>query len=158
MESGGKMKESRLRRYEPDDFTACMKVFDSNSPKFFAPEERGRFSDFLQDFTSISRSYFVLTLAESVVACGGLIVDDAGGKASLEWGMVHRDFHKQGLGQLLTQSRLELARTNPRIKEVTIDTSQHSRGFYERHGFIVTSVKTDEFGPGLDCWHMTLRL
>ena len=152
------MNETLLRPYEPDDFMACLGIFDSNLPRFFAPEERGQFSDFLQDFNAIGRNYFVLTRTEAVIACGGLMADNVSGRASLEWGMVHRDFHKQGLGHRLTQSRLELARADPRIKEVAIDTSQHAGGFYERLGFIVTSVTPDEFGPGLDCWHMTLRL
>ncbi|MDB5218237.1 MAG: family N-acetyltransferase, partial [Myxococcaceae bacterium] len=38
-----------LRPYEPADRDACLVVFDSNVPAFFAPHEREGFASFLGD-------------------------------------------------------------------------------------------------------------
>lgn len=80
------------------------------------------------------------------------------GEHSLEWGMVNHTLHGQGLGTNLVKARLALAHASPNIIELTIETSQHSRGFYERFGFTVSKIIPDEFGQGVDRWDMSLRL
>lgn len=152
------MCEIVFRPYQPDDFSACLAIFDSNLPTYFAPDERAQFSEFLVNHDANGRTYLVLAREDSVIACGGLLVDETTGKASLEWGMVERTLHGQGTGAKLTAARLELARAIPSIVEVTIETSQHSRGFYERMGFTVSKIIPAGFGPGLDRWDMTLSL
>lgn len=152
------MSEIVSRPCLPDDFSACLAIFDSNMPTFFAPEERPLFCGFLQNLDVKGRTYLVLTRKNTVIACGGLLVDEVTGQASLEWGMVQHGLHGQGLGAKLTKARLALARAVPGIVELTIETSQHSRGFYERLGFTVSKIIPDGFGPGLDRWDMTLPL
>lgn len=152
------MSEIVSRPFLPDDFSACLAIFDSNLPTFFAPEERTQFSEFLDNLNARGRTYLVLTREDSVIACGGLLADEVTGKASLEWGMVEHALHGQGFGAKLTEARLTLARAIPTIVELTIETSQHSRGFYERFGFTVSKIIPGGFGPGLDRWDMTLPL
>lgn len=146
------------RPFVADDFPACLAIFDSNVPTFFAPEERADFCQFLESLNTEDRPYLVLTRYGSVIACGGLAVDSEKQRASLAWGMVDRAFHGQGLGSSLTQARLTLARAIPGIAELSLDTSQHTHGFYEKFGFTVSKVTPDGFAPGLDRWDMTLRL
>lgn len=146
------------RPYQPDDFSACLAIFDSNLPTFFAPDECAQFSEFLENHAAKGRTYLILTREDSVIACGGILLDESKGKAFLEWGMVERIHHGQGIGAKLTEARLGLARGIPGIVEVTIETSQHSRGFYERTGFAASKIIPDGFGPGLDRWDMTLPL
>ncbi|WP_383698300.1 hypothetical protein, partial [Streptomyces sp. NPDC057494] len=38
-----------LRLYRPADASACLSIFDSNVPTYFAPEERSDFGRFLQE-------------------------------------------------------------------------------------------------------------
>ena len=50
---------------------------------------------------------------------------------------------------------------NFRLDIVTLvhfDTAQHSRGFYERHGFVVERYTQDGYDPGIDPIDLTLRL
>ncbi|RMC34713.1 GNAT family N-acetyltransferase [Paracoccus alkanivorans] len=152
------MSEISSRPYDADDFSACLAIFDSNLPTYFAPEERAQFCEFLENLGIRGRTYLVLTGNGSVVACGGLLADEVQGRASLEWGMVDHALHGQGLGTGLMQARLALANSIPGIAELTIETSQHSRGFYERFGFTLSRITPDGFGPGLDRWSMALRL
>jgi len=41
---------------------------------------------------------------------------------------------------------------------VVIETSQHTRGFYEGLGFRLTALVPDGFGPGIDRCDMVLTL
>lgn len=145
------------RPYEPSDLAACLALFDGNTPRFFAPQERAEFRAFLETLPAEDRPYLVLTKAGEVIACGGLIVEPEG-RASFTWGMVARDHHGQRLGTRLVQARLELARRMPGITELALSTSQHTRGFYEGFGFTTRAVTPNGFGPGLDRCDMVLPL
>lgn len=149
------MVKVQSRRCGGADRAACLGVFDSNVPTFFAPQERAEFSRFL-DACDRGAPYLVLVHNGAVVACGGLEI--AAHSASLSWGMVDRACHGQGLGTQLTKARLALARSLPDLAEVVLATSQHTRGFYEGFGFAVARVTPDGFGPGLDRWDMRLSL
>jgi GNAT superfamily N-acetyltransferase len=152
------MDDITSRPYVAEDFAACLAIFDSNVPTFFAPEERADFCQFLESIDTEGWPYLVLTHHGSVIACGGLSVEPERKRASLAWGMVYRAFHGRGLGTRLTQTRLAQARAIPGIAELILDTSQHTHGFYEKFGFTASKVTLDGFAPGLDRWDMTLRL
>lgn len=154
----GLMNDVTCRSYVPGDLSACLAIFDSNVPTFFAPGEREEFRAFLDDVDAGDRPYLVLTRAGMVIACGGLMVEANARRAGLAWGMVDRAWHGQGLGTCLTRARLELARAIPDLAELTLATSQHTRRFYAGFGFIAAKVIPDGFGAGLDRWDMTLRL
>lgn len=144
------------RAWQQSDRDACLALFDSNVPKFFAPEEREQFRHYLG--TLDPAHYLVLLLADQIVACGGLDVDRAQHQATLSWGMVDRGFHRAGLGTRLTEARLALARSLPGIDRIVLITSQHTHAFYERFGFQTISVTPDGIAKGLDRWDMVLPL
>jgi predicted N-acetyltransferase YhbS len=127
----------------------------SNTPDFFADEELADFEGFLAD---IPGTYLaVLDEAGEVVACGGFDVDGEG-VAVLTWGMVRRDLHRAGIGSRLLGERLDRIAADPRARRVRLDTSQHSRPFFERFGFEVTGHTPDGYAPGLDRYDMALEL
>ena len=146
------------RPYTPRDYSACLALFESNLPRFFAPEERAEFCQYLESVDDSEPPYLVLVSDEKIIACGGLAIEPDKRQARLAWGMVDRAHHRQGLGTLLLRARLEQARSASNIDEVALETSQHSCGFYERFGFQVIKIIPDGFGAGLDRWDMTLRL
>lgn len=152
------MNDIVSRPYRSDDYSACLAIFDSNVPTFFAPEERAGYCEFLKSVNAEDSPYLVLTQNGSVIACGGLATEPGKRQARLEWGMVDRSYHGQGLGTRLTMARLELARATPGIDELGLETSQHTHGFYEGLGFTVSKVTPDGFAAGLDRWDMMLRL
>lgn len=152
------MSEVLCRPYRPDDLAACLAIFDSNTPRFFAPHERAEFEEHLAATHPQIQPYLVLTLRDKVIACGGLSVDLAKAQASLDWGMVDRTRQGMRLGTRLTEARLAQARDLPGVARVTLATSQHTQGFYAGFGFQVTGITPDGFGPGLDRWDMALTL
>lgn len=151
------MAPDRLRPYRPEDRAACLAVFDSNVPDYFAPHERVDFIDFLD---ALHGSYFVMDDADGqVVACGGFLAShDDPAVAILCWGMVRRGLHRTGRGAHLLSARLDLIAARPDFTTVSIETSQKSRGFFERFGFIAGTIVPDGFAPGLDRVEMTLDL
>lgn len=150
------MQAPTIRPYLESDLAACLSLFASNCPPYFDLTERADYAQFLRDLDDRG-SYFVLELGGEVLACGGVFVrpDGVGG---LSWGMVRQDRHRQGLGTRLTDFRLERLRPLPGVREVQIDTSQHTEGHYARHGFVVTSRREDGFAPGLHEIRMSLHL
>lgn len=143
-----------VRAFAPADRAACLALFDSNVPEFFAPHERAEFEQWLND----PGEYFVLEDGGKVVACGGVWLDPARPQrsAGLSWGMVARDVHRRGYGSRLLAFRLARLWALG-AAEVHLDTSQHSAPFFARHGFQEVRRVADGFGPGLDRVDMRAR-
>lgn len=138
----------RTRAFEPADLEACLAIFDSNVPEFFLQVERAEYAAYLR---ALPGPYLVLEDGRgAVVGCGGHAVRPGSRVADLCWGMVRRDLHGTGLGTTLAHARLEAALSDKSVGEVALNTSQHTRGFYERLGFNTVEVVRDGYGPGLD--------
>lgn len=138
------MNPARVRAYTSADRPACIALFDGNVPDYFAEIER---ADFLATLDEIE-DYWVIELdGQGIVACGGYAVE-ASGEAALCWGMVRRDLHRRGLGERLLAERLRRIDADPAARQVVIETTQFSRGFYARYGFVVTREQADGFAPG----------
>ena len=72
--------------------------------------------------------------------------------------MVHPTLHRQGLGTALLLARLQALRLRPDVKQVVLDTSQHTHAFCARFGFVVKQVVAEGYGAGSDRWYMALDL
>ncbi|MBW9090582.1 GNAT family N-acetyltransferase [Rhizobium wenxiniae] len=151
------MLSAKSRAYCIEDRLACLAVFDSNVPHFFALQERSDYIEFLGSEV-LQRPYLVVQDGKKIIGCGGLNVIAAKNTAFLSWGMVARKYHGMGVGRFLAQARLDLARSIPQVQTVTLNTSQHTKGFYEKFGFVSTGVTPDGYAPGLDRWDMILKL
>ena len=144
-----------IRPYLPSDRQACLAVFDSNTPDFFESHERSGLEEFL---SSPNCSYFVMEHEGSIAGCGGYSISEEKALARLVWGMVRRDWHRQGLGRLLLLFRLREITKAGGVQMVRLDTSQHAAPFFERQGFKVTSVAKDGYSAGLDRVELTMKL
>lgn len=138
------MNGLRIEEYRPSDRSDCLAVFDSNVPRFFGAHEREELRSFLDEPAG---TYLVVRRASSILACGG--VARLGEDAVLCWGMVHADFQGQGLGRLLRDHRVAVARRWG-LRRVRIETSQRTEVFFARAGFVVIERERDGFGAGLD--------
>src|SRR5258706_16392477 len=97
----------QLYEYTPADEQDCLAIFDSNTPAFFAVQERETFQAFLHRLTA-PYSYFVARDdAEKIVACGGIKLDPSNRLAKLRWDMVAGTYHGRKNGTFLTVSRLQ---------------------------------------------------
>ncbi len=145
-----------FRPYVPADAPACLELFGSNCPPYFHPSERADYEQFLGD-PADRGDYWVMKRGGRVIGCGGVWVSPEG-QGGLSWGMVRRDLHGQGLGTRLTGFRLERLRARPGVRQIRLDTSQHTEAFYARLGFVVTQRSADGFAPGIDEVKMVLEL
>ncbi|MGH1335341.1 MAG: GNAT family N-acetyltransferase [Aureispira sp.] len=143
----------QITLYTPAHQDACMALFDSNCPHYFSTEERQPFLDWLQTEEALGGRYFVLSIDNKILAAGGYFPRPEQKQTGLSWGMVHQDHHKKGFGTILTTFRLQaIAKEFPNWP-CAINTSQHTKAFYERHGFVIKSMVLNAFGEGLhDCW------
>jgi len=145
-----------LRKYQTADLDGCLTLFDSNTPKFFAPHERAEFAEFLATGTD---PYFVVVDDHGqILGCGGYFVIRARATAILTWGMVSNNLHRQGVGRFLLAARLQRICQEPNVESVFINTSQHTYGFFEKVGFIVESIVENGFTEGLHEYKMRLLL
>ncbi|MBU2047826.1 MAG: GNAT family N-acetyltransferase [Gammaproteobacteria bacterium] len=139
-----------LRPYTPTDAPACLALFDTNVPRYFAPHERHDFATYLLH-PHRAHDYLVIEHNGHLVACGGIALDNEH-TAAFCWDMVDRTRHRQGLGARLAHARTLGA------QRITLSTSQYTQDFYAGLGFVVTHITPDGHGPGLDAVEMALEL
>lgn len=72
--------------------------------------------------------------------------------------MVKRDFHGQGIGRELFNYRLSRITKEYRDLPLQIDTSQHTKRFDEKCGFVTYKIEKDGYDLGLDKVYMRLSL
>ena len=144
-----------IRPSTPADLDAVVEVFRSNIPKYFTPEEEPGLHEFLSDPRSYD--YYVIEVGGEVIGAGGIALNELQSPTvSLCWGMVHRDHIGTGLGKMLTEFRIAKARDKCPDLPLTLGTSQHTQGFYEKFGFRLTEYEKDGYGPGIDTCKMRL--
>ena len=146
----------KVRDFEFRDRRVCLSLFDGNTPGSFLPQERREFEKFL-DGKSPGR-FFVLERDGEVVACGGYGVDHQRVEARLCWDMVKHGLHGKGLGGHLLEERLRRIRVKTPARRVTLQTSQLSKAFYEKHGFKVVSYVAQGLGAGRDRYEMVYAI
>lgn len=144
-----------MRPYTPADRDACLAVFDSNTPDFFRSHERRHFEDFL---ASPNCFYFIMEHDSAVVGCGGYFIGSDKARARLVWGMVRRDWHRQGVGRFLLLFRLRVIKKAGGVQTVALDTPQRTVALFESQGFKVVRVERDGYASGVDRVEMTMKL
>lgn len=134
-------------RYTSKYQCQCLQLFDSNLGTYFVECERAKFENFLENYASIY-PYFVVEQNGVVVACGGY--EQEGEHVTFSWGMVNRSLHGRGIGKKLVEYRLnEILQEYP-DRQIKIDTSQLTQGFYEKMGFVAYEVERNGYAAGLD--------
>ncbi|WP_374019099.1 GNAT family N-acetyltransferase [Paenibacillus thiaminolyticus] len=148
---------NNVRLYRDEERLACQALFESNVPDYFASVERKDFNAYLDD---LKGPYFVMEdETGAIVACGGYASDkEEPAVAVLCWGMVRHGLHGSGIGRQLLAERLRRIASESQYSLVRIETTQYSRGFFERFGFTAERVVPDGFAPGFDLVEMELDL
>lgn len=142
--------------YQPERERACLSIFDSNTPQYFAPQEKDKFIAFLN---RPNKLYFVVTSAkDEVVACGGYNFNDDKTLAWLRWDMVLSSVHQHGLGTYLTLGRMALICDEKQTESIHVGTSQHTYPFYEKMGFEIYRVTKNGIAPEIDEYRLSLNL
>ena len=145
----------KLRKFQETDTDAVVEIFRSNIPKYFGPGEEPGLYDFLRDHAD---DYYVVEVGGEVIGSGGIALNDLESPTvSLCWGMIREDHLGTGLGKKLTEFRIDLAREKYAGLPLTIGTSQHTQGFYEKFGFQLVEHTPNGYGPGIDMCRMRLE-
>ena len=138
-------------------------MFESNMPVFFAPSEFHDYEEFLGSLESGGDHskglirYYVVFSGGNAAACGGIGISPDGMKGRMIWGMVRADLHRNGLGREFLNFRIRRIRQLYPYAAISLDTTQHSKGFFERLGFETTKITPDFYAPGMDRYDMDLR-
>lgn len=143
----------RFRPYVPADRDACLALFDSNVPAYFAPSERDDYAAFL-DGDGVP--YFLLVEGERALACGGVAIS-ADGEARMCWGIVDGARHRERLGTRLLLERL-VAGADLGASRAGLDTIPKTVPFFARFGFRVVREVPDGYGPGIHRRDLSLDL
>jgi predicted GNAT family N-acyltransferase len=114
------------------------------------------FEDWLNGPVSGADNYFyVLLIDHDIVGCGGFGYEKNNNAVRFIWGLVHRKYHKKGLGKKLFEFRMaEIKRLYPDVP-IRLDTTQHSYGFFQKYGFKVDKITENFYAPGFDRYDMT---
>jgi N-acetylglutamate synthase-like GNAT family acetyltransferase len=123
-----------VRPYQPSDCLACLAVFHSLTPALLDPATLPIFEAWLDNPTG---QYFVMQHDESVAGCGGYSFSPDGTAATLQWGMVHRNSQKMGLGRFLLLYRIREIGKAGTANLVFAHPPRPSAGFFEKQGFRV---------------------
>lgn len=145
------------RAYRSLDKGACIRIFESNAPRFILPHERTDFAEFLDGLPHTGYYLVLEDEAGEIAACGGFSIRQEG-EATLCWGMVDGKYQGLGIGGLLRLLRLQLLCEIPNLKKVKLSTSQKDAPFFETYGFKILETAPNGYGPGLHKIDMELMI
>ncbi|MFM1998791.1 MAG: hypothetical protein RL204_738, partial [Bacteroidota bacterium] len=100
--------------------------------------------------------YFVVTVDNQVVGCGGININNDSKTSKISWDILHPEFQGKSLGTMLLKHRIELLRSMPSIENIVVRTSQVAYKFYEKSGFKTTQIEKDYWAEGFDLYYMEL--
>jgi ribosomal protein S18 acetylase RimI-like enzyme len=146
----------KIREYSKKDESACIEVFHSNCPKYFAPHELANFKNWLRH--NATKHYYVIEENDKIIGCGGFEIKDKDTTVSLVWGMIHNKFHRLGFGKKSLEYRLQIIKSLKENATVILNTSQHTYKFYEKIGFKLDKIINDYYGEGLNRYDMSMQL
>lgn len=141
--------------YHSVDFNVCIEIFESNCPTYFSKAELADFEAFLLDLPG---PYLVMRNSNHIIGCGGYAFNQADQSADLCWGMICKNFQKQGYGEALLHERLKRIKMNPDIAVIHLNTCQLTNAFFEKVGFDTVKITKDCFAAGLDRYDMLLTI
>ena len=150
-----------IREYTSADKSQCLEIFKSNCPLYFTPEEFEPFTKFLDNLgmapiygNSEADYFYVIEDRDRITGCGGFYKIKNENKARYAWGMIHNDCHKMKYGTILNDFRVGRIHELYPNALITLGTSQHTFGFFQKMGFKVTGITKDGYGEGMDDYEM----
>jgi hypothetical protein len=110
------------RSFDERDMEACLSIFDSNCPPYFALDEREAFEHWLvcqgktlenaYKNTSVETYRVIENEAGELVGCGGYYLNLDQTEARFAWGMIRKELQHHGIGTYLAQQRIEEIKRN----------------------------------------------
>ena len=140
----------KFRPYTPADRSACLRLFDTLVPEYFAPNERVDYERFL---AGVPQAYHLCIRNDAVLAAFGFVINDTRGR--IQWIMAANEARGTGMGGSMMRHVLEAAR-DAGVHCIDIAASQKSASFFAHYGAKQQKVTKEGWGPGLDRIDMEL--
>jgi GNAT superfamily N-acetyltransferase len=141
-----------FRPYLPADKLACLGLFDTNCPEFFAPNERLDYVSFLD---AKQLGYELCLVGGDIVGAFGLL-DYGLQHKNLHWILLNPRSQGKGIGSAIMDRVFALARTSG-VSLVAIAASHKSAPFFAKFGAVKSAVIDNGWGPGMHRVDMELR-
>lgn len=143
----------KFRPYLSTDRESCLALFDANTPKFFALNERLDYSQFL-DFNPTE--YEVCLSKKSIIGAFGLIGEEPQYK-NLNWILISPKFQGAGVGSILINRAISIAHKE-KLEHIKIAASHLSAPFFAKYGAQYILEIKDGWGIGMHRIDMELHL
>ncbi|HEU0119030.1 MAG TPA: GNAT family N-acetyltransferase [Bryobacteraceae bacterium] len=124
-----------IRDYTPNDEAGCLAICRSLDIK----PDVGAFASYLAQPPDF---YYVAEHDGVIVACGGFGLDRSG--AELQWGMVGKQWQRQGLGRFLLFHRLREIGKKSNVEMVRLRAPVSESAFFAKQGFRETASQGAE--------------
>jgi len=142
-----------IRPYRAADKAEVIRIFQLNTPTYFAVEEQTDLEGFLEKHAD---NYWLIEQEGQLVGCGGITFSTDKTEARIAWDFFSPAFQGLGLGKQLTLYRLEQIKKVKTVDQIIVRTSQLAYRFYAKFGFKTQEVKKDYWAPGLDLYAMAM--
>ena len=152
-EKNGRLKPVSFRPYLPSDSEAWTGLYRSNEGCFIPAGRFDKYKASLEEGTSL---HLVGELDGRIVVAGALLTGPEPRTATLGFGLVDADHHRQGLGTTLLLARLALLPVPTDGMWVQLYAIASSYTFYERFGFSLVGVFEDETATRLGLMQLAL--
>lgn len=148
----------RFESYIPEFKDEIIRLFHSNCPKYFDPNDKKELIDFLDNYAD--ENYLVVFEGNTVIGCGGHYTKDK--RHGIAWVFFERYvIGQKKLFQYADAFYKELEKAmlaEKRFYDVEIHTTQLMERFFNRYGFTTTEIEKNGFGEGLDAYTMRKSL
>jgi N-acetylglutamate synthase-like GNAT family acetyltransferase len=143
------LPECRFRPLDAADFYACAEIYRLNEPGRFPAGYFDYFSEWLLSGRDL---VLVCDVAGEVRGFGGISMhrEPRAELATLNFGMIHPEHHKQGYGTALLLARIATLPPPDFQWAAFISTTGGSETFFRRFGFMHVSSFADEQGLEFD--------
>jgi len=132
-----------FRPCQPADRGACLALFDGNCPRFFAPNERADYEEFL---AAAPAGYEVCLLEDRIAGAFGVVREAPG--LSLRWILLAPEFQGRGLGRAIMDRVAATVRAQGG-GPLQIAASHESAPFFAKFGAREIRRTPDGWGPGM---------
>ena len=113
-------KNPTIRAYDANDKATLLHLLELNTPKYFAPSEKEDLEHYLESEIEL---YYVLSVDEKIVGCGGINFEQEKTVGIISWDIIHPDHQGKSLGSLLLQHRLNHLKSMEKIRKYVFLTN-----------------------------------
>jgi GNAT superfamily N-acetyltransferase len=160
------LKRPEFRPFEREHLDGLDEIFRSNVGVWFTKSEQDDLHRHLDMHDQIvagthssawQSSYETMFIGTEIVGAGGVV--SLGEVSELSWGMIHSNFHGQGLGkELLTHRINQVKKEFSESKSILSQTTPSASGFYAKHGFVEKHREPKYWGGELELVGLEMSL